>query len=206
MAISVRNMVLTFLLFLSGSAIYQLFPEGKSRGDTASCSNFLIIKGESNINRFSFSYATRPEDATSGMNYRPWQNGTEVMIPVRKFQASNPHMYNDFLRQLHEQEYPYITIKFPDVKPGNPDDMAKEAKYNVLITLAGVKKEYSIDCAVISCGGRYSISGSETLRLTDFNITPPEKLNGLIKVKDEINVSFGIILNFTRDKSYADMR
>jgi hypothetical protein len=206
MNINVRNIVLTLILFLSGSIIYPLFPEGKGKGESVACSNFLIISGESNINRFSFSFATRPDDPASGLNYRSWQNGTEIMIPVRDFKASNPHMYYDFLRQLHENDYPYISIRFPGFKPGKPGDLAKESQYSVLITLAGIKKQYTIDCAVITCGDHYAISGSETLRLTDFNISPPEKLNGLIKVKDEINVSFGIILNFTQDKPYADLR
>ncbi len=206
MTINARNTVLTFLLFLSGSIVFPLFPEGKSRGESASCGNFLIINGESNVNRFSFSFETRSDDFVSGLNYLSSQNGTEIMIPVRKFEASNPHMYNDFLKQLHEHDYPYISVRFPDLDPGKPEDLAREGRYRVLITLAGVRKQYSIDCELINCGDHYAISGSEILRLTDFNISPPEKLNGLIKVKDEIKVSFGIILNFTNDKSYAYSR
>jgi hypothetical protein len=193
MILSIRYILLSILLFPAGSTMSAVSPEGRNKGRSDACGNFLIIEGESNINRFSFSFATRPDDPATSFNYRSLHNGTEIMIPVREFEASNPHMYSDFLMKLHEKEFPYISIKFPDLT-------------KVLITIAGVTKQYSIDCSLLNCGDHLSISGSEMVRLSDFHISPPEKLNGLIKVKDEITVSFSIILNFTSDKSYAVLR
>jgi hypothetical protein len=69
--------------------------------------------------------------------------------------------------------------------------------YAVMITIAGVTREYDVECVIQNCGTHYILRGSKAVRLTDFNLAPPEKLSGLVKVKDEIKVSFGIILNFT---------
>jgi hypothetical protein len=166
----------------------------------------MVISGESNINHFSFSFTQPPGDRSSGLHSAIWQTGDEIAIPVREFEASNPHMYNDFLNQLQAKEYPYITVSFPGFELKNVNDLIVRSQCKVMITLAGVMQQYTIDCFLMNCGDHFSLRGSKIIRLTDFHISPPVKLNGLIKVRDEITVSFGIILNFTPDNSFSASR
>lgn len=197
---------MVILLLLSGGAMSPLYPEGNERAGSSGCISYLVIKGESNVNRFSFTFRNPTPGDGTGQGYRTPEKATEMLIPVREFEASNPHMYNDFLRQMQESKYPYISIRFTPSGPEKQSDLLQHSKRNVLITLAGVTREYAIDCELVSCGNNYIIKGSETLRLTDFHIPPPEKLNGLIKVRDEITVSFSIMFNFTPENSFAVSR
>lgn len=198
-----RIFILVILLLLSGGAMSPLYPEGREKEGSSGCISYLVIKGESNVNRFSFTFRNPTPDEVTGRGYRTPGKVTEMLIPVREFEASNPHMYNDFLLQMQESKYPYISIRFTPTGPEKQSDLIKYSKRNVLITLAGVTREYAIDCELVSCGNSYTIRGSETLRLTDFHIPPPEKLRGLIKVRDEITVSFSIMFNFTPENSFA---
>ncbi|MDM8003378.1 MAG: YceI family protein [Bacteroidota bacterium] len=201
-----RILLLVILLSLSGGAISPLYPEGREKEGSTRCISYLVITGESNVNRFSFTFRKPAPPGGPAQGYDSPEEGTELLIPVREFKASNPHMYNDFLQQMQESRYPYISIRF--VSSGNEklSDMNQHTKRRVLITLAGVTREYAIDCELVSCGENYIIKGAETLKLTDFHIPPPEKLNGLIKVRDEITVSFSIMFNFTSENSYAFSR
>jgi hypothetical protein len=199
--------ILSFLLlFLSGGILSAMPPEERNGDKSETCSTFMVIKGESNINRFSFSFASSPGNPESRINYNSSENGTEIHIPLREFQASNPHMYSDFLEELHASEYPYISILFPYLEPDKLGSLTSGSVQTVRITLAGVAKQYIVDCKMVNCGDHLVINGSEQVRLTDFRISPPEKLNGLIKVRNEITVNFGIILNFITDNTYADSR
>jgi len=202
----VQHSLLIFLLLLPGSAMYPLPPEGDDIGKSNACSTFLVINGESNINRFRFSFLSNAGDTAYSYRSRTGENGIEILIPLREFQASNPRMYNDFLQEVHEREYPNISIFLPHMSQDKLEAMATGAEQKVLITMAGVAKQYTVDCDLVNCGDRLAIRGSQMIRLTDFKISPPEKLNGLIKVKNEIKVSFGIILNFIPDKTFADSR
>ncbi|OGG00069.1 hypothetical protein A2Y99_01395 [Candidatus Gottesmanbacteria bacterium RBG_13_37_7] len=62
--------------------------------------------------------------------------------------------------------------------------------------LAGVTRIYRIGCNFYNCGNNLYIQGLKMIKLSDFNIQPPVKLNGLVKVKDEIAVNFGLIITF----------
>lgn|SRR5665648_38792 len=194
---SVRNIIMVWVLLIAGSAHSPLFSEGRNRENPDNCTNFIVISGESNINRFSFSYTTLSPDFGNALLYPSLPHGNEIKIPVREFEPSNPLMYNDFLVNLHENEYPTITIRFSDLKKNNVKIPLADSMHEVMITIAGVTRDYNVDCIIQNCGTHYILRGSKTVRLTDFQLTPPEKLSGLVKVKDEITVSFGIILNFT---------
>ena len=199
--------ILLTVSFLPGeTSISPDLPGGTVNGNSDACSTFLVINGESNVNRFSFSFLSSPDDLESNFRYRSWENGTEILIPLKEFQASNPHMYNDFLQQVHENEYPYISILFPRLELEKLGTTTDGTMQKVLITLAGVTRQYTIGCSQVNCGDHLAIRGTERLKLTDFKIAPPEKLSGLIKVKDEITVSFGIILNFIPDNTFANSR
>lgn len=194
------------LLLLTGGVIYSTHPESRGKEVPSACSSFLVIRGESNVNRFSFTFKNPAADKAGnpGLNLRG--SGTEVLIPVREFEASNPHMYKDFLQQMQESRYPYISIRFIDFRAEELADYSGHLKYMVGITIAGVTREYAIDCEIVTCGDNFTIRGSEILKLTDFNIPPPQKLNGLIKVRDEISVSFSLMINFTTEQTFAVAR
>lgn len=197
----------TILLLLhTGGVIYSSHPENRGNEVSPTCISYLVIKGESNVNRFSFTFKNPSPDKVGNPRNNLLWNGTEIFIPVREFEASNPHMYKDFLQQMQESRYPNISIRFTDFSIEEHADYSGYLKYNVGITLAGVTREYAIDCELVSCGDNFTIRGSEILKLTDFNIPPPQKLNGLIKVKDEISVSFSIMINFTPENTFAISR
>ncbi len=62
---------------------------------------------------------------------------------------------------------------------------------NIGVIVNGVTRFYQIHCKVASCmNDRISVSGSKTLKLSDFNLSPPTKTLGLIKVHDELMITF----------------
>ena len=189
------------VLLMTGSTHSPLLSEERNRAINDNCTNFIVISGQSNVNRFSFKYTSSSSDLANSHFYPSLFQGNEIKIPVREFEPSNPLMYNDFLTHLHEHQYPDITIKFSDLGLNNVIIPFTDSMHEVMITIAGVTRDYNIDCIIQNCGTHYILRGSKIVRLTDFHITPPEKLTGLVKVKDEITVSFGIILNFTADNS-----
>lgn len=196
----------TLLLLLTGGALHASDPEPRGKEAPSLCNSFLVIRGESNVNRFSFTFEKKEPDKEGNPPYNLLWNGTELFIPIKEFEASNPYMYKDFLHQMQESRFPYISIRFTDFSTEELADYSGYLKYNVGITLAGVTREYAIDCEIVSCGDNFTIRGSETLKLTDFNIPPPQKLNGLIKVRDEISVSFSLMINFTSENTFAISR
>lgn len=197
---------MTMVLLFSGSTISPLYSAETGRKEGNTCSSSIVISGESNINRFTFTF-TAPEGYPARNLYSAGNSGNEeIDIPVREFQPSNPLMYNDFLSHLQAEQYPFIKINFPDLNYRNTPQLYKPEEYRVEISIAGVTREYLINCTLQDCRDNFLISGSKVIKLTDFNLPPPQKLNGLIKVKDEITVGFGIILIFTGENPLITKR
>jgi hypothetical protein len=193
------------ILFLAGAMAFYgstcnpLFsarmPKEDPRG--TGCVNFLVINGESNINKFSFSYMTpvltQGEESSKGAE----NERIDFKIPVHQFKPGNPRMYDDFLSLLKAKEYPYITIS---LLAGNFTGERKSGisrNERITVTIAGVTREYTVDCALAHCNEDLVLNGMQTVRLTDFGLVPPVRLSGMVKVENEINVRFGFIVNFT---------
>lgn len=158
------------------------------------CSGFIQITGKTNIN--SFKLHQIPNEI-AGYFYTATTNPTFsnpsfsiIQIPVKEFKADNLLLYKDFLQLVKASEYPDISIRFPDISMLEPgiDTVIKE----VLITLAGTTRSYDISCVTSQCDERkLFLYGSRKLLLTDFNLVPPEKTFGLIKVMNEVIINFG---------------
>jgi len=74
---------------------------------------------------------------------------------------------------------------------------AAEGRYRLRIagdlSLRGVTRELAIDATALLEGNELRAQGGFTLRLTDFNIRPISVAGGLLKLKDEVQVSFDIL-------------
>ena len=61
------------------------------------------------------------------------------------------------------------------------------------LSLHGVTRELAIDATALVGGDELRAQGGFTLRLTDFNIRPISVAGGLLKLKDEVKLSFDIL-------------
>jgi hypothetical protein len=187
------------MLFLSGSINNPVFPGDLPKEDPrgTSCVNFLVIKGESNINKFSFSYMTpvltRGDNDSKGAE----DERIDFKIPVHQFKPGNPRMYDDFLSLLKAEEFPYIMISLLSDNSNRERKSGISRNERIAVTIAGVRREYTVDCTLAHCNEDLVLNGMQKVRLTDFGLIPPVRLSGIVKVENEINVRFGFIVNFT---------
>ncbi len=166
---------------------------------TVTTASTLKIDGTTNVNNFqcASSYYTgtdiireiwNPNDAS-------WEIQGKLYIDVQEFDCQNRIMNNDFRNTLQAEKHPEIQIEFVNLQEKSVGDNTKKAIGITEITLAGQTKRYNLSCELIFVSEHYSIlRGTQVFRFSDFGLEPPQKGFGLVRVNDEIQVSFELIL------------
>lgn len=162
-------------------------------------SGTIKIQGSSNVNQFELKNTMMPITiracghsrdtvALRAKNY--W-----LKIPVKSFQSDNQQIYKDFLTLTKANQHPNISVGISYemlhriVSGGSMINVPAE------VSIAGVSRAYQIRCQMKNNDPQtIVVTGNQKMKLTDFNISPPEKLFGLIKVNNEINVTFGFVI------------
>lgn len=194
-----KILIFASVLLFSGSINNPLFPYGLPKEDPkgTGCVNFLVINGESNINKFSFSYMTPLLTGGDNAGMGAEDERIDFKIPVHQFKPGNPRMYDDFLTLLNAEEYPYIMISLMTGNPNRDINSGFSGNERISVTIAGVTREYTVNCTMVHCNEDLVLNGMQTVKLTDFGLIPPVRLKGIVKVEDKIDVRFGFIVNFT---------
>lgn len=169
-------------------------------------SNFIAIKGSSNINHFTFINKNidyirinQPDDRSKALQ--------RIIIPAYKFSASNHRMLNDFYEMIDAEDHPNILIDINTAQLQHPGDNSSDSTYiSAKISIAGTSHNYLIPC-IFSKNFRSEsmLTGKMEIALTDFNITPPIKAFGAIKVKNRVFINFAFELN-TIDEHSGEAR
>ncbi|HEX2967531.1 MAG TPA: hypothetical protein VHO46_00385 [Bacteroidales bacterium] len=150
---------------------------------------YIDITVESNINKVLFSYPISSKNIISG-------NTDKVIVPVKDFKCNNKSALKDFVTLLKADEYPDITIELPSdafMRLRTEDEIVLN---NIPVKIAGVRREYDIICrAEVLAGGERMLAGTIIVGLSDLNINPTPKYFGMVKIKDEVFVKFGLGLN-----------
>jgi hypothetical protein len=119
----------------------------------------------------------------------------EIILKTVNFDCFNVIMTNDFRETLQMGQHPTISVRFLNLIKESENINQENLRGEVEITLAGVSKIYPISCVFLAKnGGKALLAGERKLTFTDFEIDPPVKLLGTIKVRDSIEVNFGLVL------------
>ena len=158
----------------------------------------LAIHGATNINRFTCSvdsYAGRDtlhyfnNYASSELQF----NSNRMIIPIQKFDCGSVQISKDFRSALKSHLYPYLQIRFVSL-----GDNSVKKNQNITgrmdITLAGVTKRYDVQFKTHLENNDLILSGVHPVNFADFKLTAPEKLRGMIRVRDELKVDFHLVL------------
>lgn len=160
----------------------------------------LAVNGSTNINTFQCEITnyslpdTLACSRTAARGQLLPMNG-RLKLDIQSFDCHNKMMTNDLRKTLKAKTYPHLSIRFisinsfPDFK--NPTRITGV----VDIDLAGVTKRFEINYLfTIGSGQMVHLKGDRVINFSDFNLSPPSKLGGIIKAKDELSVEFKLNL------------
>lgn len=159
----------------------------------------LTIQGSTNVNDFvcKIDYCT----GTDTLQYIEYQSTRELRftrsrmtVPIRSFNCGAKPISKDFWKTLKSETHPNLEINFVSLQ-----DLAFKGKSNIKgvvdITLAGITTRYTI-CyqASVKPNGNVLLEGAHTVKFSDFGLIAPQKLKGLMKVKEGLKVQFNLLL------------
>lgn len=159
----------------------------------------LMVDGKTNVNHFSCEIPAYGRTDTLVCE-RTTAFGvvfakSNIAIPVVRFDCGLKMMTKDLQKTLKQDQYPFMYIDFRQFS-GMPD-VAKQTALSgyAVISLAGVSRKYQIQCTSRQLNAReIELRGTKQIKLTDFQLQPPSKLGGTIRVEDQLDVRFTLHL------------
>ncbi len=165
-----KNFVITLLLFTSFFAYAQ--------------KNSVVINGWTNIGTFK-CVNTNFQNSRSIYSFSG-NKLPNIPLEVVDFDCKNKIMTADFRKTLNHEKYPVLTIRFLNFSKSS----ATRFQATVEVKMMNVTRNYTIEFSEY----KDSLVGNKRLKFSDFNITPPKKMGGMVYVKDELDLFFSLAI------------
>lgn len=119
-------------------------------------------------------------------------------VPVRSLECGSTLMERDLRRAVDAEQYPSIAYKFVRLNGFNVGPAENGFSYGLNVsgelTLAGVTRPVVVAVTAERKGrNRIRIRGEAALQMTEFEVTPPRALFGLIRAHDEFIVQVNLV-------------
>ncbi|GLB51082.1 hypothetical protein NBRC110019_01210 [Neptunitalea chrysea] len=146
----------------------------------------ISVKITTNVNSFScdckendFIYANKTISTA--------KDNTTILFPLVSFNCPKKLMERDLQELFKSEVYPYakLSILEKDINKNTGDTTIKFS-----LTLKDVTKTYEVLLANVKRGDKNYLSGDQMIQLTNFNVEPPTKMLGVIRVRNEVNIAF----------------
>ena len=155
----------------------------------------LNIEGRSNISQFSckvtkYLVADTLEYVKNETTRQFLFSNKSLNIDINDFDCHQRIITSDFRKTLKADQNRYLKIQFISLDAFDTRNR-QTVKGKVEIWLAGQVKCTTIDFITNTTNnGLIQMNGTKTLLFSEFNLTPPKKLAGFIKIKEDIRVNF----------------
>lgn len=187
--------LLCLLLPASAAAQLEVRPHPNSR---------FWIQGDATVRTFTcvvtgIKGTARLPPAQDSLPTRADGEQTEVLVrvPVRAVDCGNSRMTRDLQETLKMKEHPEIRFQLVHATVGEPaDTSAQWRRVDALgpLTIAGTKRLTRLHAAARAYDDEhFRLRGCLPIRMTYFNIDPPTKAFGLIRVKNRVEVQFDLL-------------
>lgn len=163
-------------------------------------SSSLSVTGRSNINTFTCEIAGYNGNDTltiisDGSGGSVKLNGG-LQITVSQFNCHNKLITGDLRKTLKSKEHPFLKVRFLSLERAPLFKQSTDVvKGWVEVELAGVKKVMQIPFMFgNNTSAITTMTGEKIFCFTDFQLSPPTKMAGAVKIKDEFTVDFRLKL------------
>ncbi|MBK9253893.1 MAG: YceI family protein [Saprospiraceae bacterium] len=189
--------ILVTAFVMLGFRYFSMLPEVWVINSTSS----LKVDGTTNINSFTCQVLSYGKSDTIIYQNRSKQFGDIKMkgvmrIDVNNFDCKHKVMTKDLRKTLKSEEFPHMNInlitfsKLPSEAISSHDITG-----SVQIELAGKIQNYQVQYELkVLNKDNVQLIGTRTVLFSEFGIKPPSKLGGTIKVRDQLQVEFKLML------------
>ncbi len=188
-----KHLLITAFCFLP---IFAYAQDGKVR---LTRDSKLSIKGKSNVNDFRCKSEHALHQDSLDYYYRVTGDtvqvdGVSLSLEVSQFDCGKKGINRDFRSTLKYEEHPFIKIILNElIIKEETGIIPREAKVTIII--AGIKRDYIVPLTYFSSSEeRFIAGGHKTLAMSDFGLTPPSPLFGLIQVSNELDIEFDLVI------------
>ena len=166
--------------------------------------SWVSLSGSSNVNTFEcfsnskFSKGDLIVNVNSSDKEINFSNAL-MNLNIKSFDCKNPILNKDLYKALGAEDAPYISIELIDAKPTRQMQIGPTLVGTIYATIAVTinskckMMEIPIDWQRVG-PEKFRFTGSKELSMTDFDITPPSPAFGLIKVNNQIAISFSMLV------------
>jgi len=199
-----RQKMGSILILLISSHFVFSQTSSDNKNDHVMSLSSIIIEGSTNLNSFYFTYNKDKEKSIPlPETFKLISYDSDIIrfnIPVKAFKGSIPDMEDDFQTLLKSSIYPNISVGVEKNYVSKITYNKSDHHLNLYLTLAGKTKTIiaTYSTQLIS-ENKIIINGVTQVDLSDFDMTPPVKFFGILRVKNLVTIKFDII---TETKPY----
>jgi hypothetical protein len=194
----------TSATLLLASAMMPAAAQSNARAPLAVDSARITISGTSNVHAYTASTTNvrltgaQVASTVSGPNF--WElvtapgglEGFEVVIAAATLHSEKDGLDKNMYKALKVTEHPDITFRLVRLEAGAA---AGSLQAVGTLRIAGVAREVTLPIKTALKAGALTVTGELPLLMTDYGITPPKAMLGMLKTDPKIVVTFEVVLS-----------
>lgn len=114
--------------------------------------------------------------------------GVAYAMNAKTLKSGKGPMDNNAYKALKTDKYPNISFSATSVNMGKGTMTGK-------LTVTNVTKTISFPVTVAKSGANYTITGSESIKLTDYGVTPPSFMMNTVKTGNDVKITVNVVAN-----------
>jgi len=152
----------------------------------------MDIHVKTNVNSFICNYKSEINDTISYLfslkDNKYFMGENQYLIPVELIDCHNSAMNKDMQEMFNSSKYPNIIIKIKNIHYNH--NLSDKGIIYLSLIIDNIEKNYYMNFETTKGNNCLKVGGSLSVNLNDFNIIPPTKFFGLLKVNNIININF----------------
>jgi hypothetical protein len=111
----------------------------------------------------------------------------EISIPAATLSSPKEGLDKNMHKALKVTEHPDITFRLSRLESANPSGAIRGIG---VLKIAGVEREVTLALKTQRTEANFTVTGEVQLLMTDFGITPPKAMMGMLKTDPKVTVTF----------------
>jgi hypothetical protein len=162
----------------------------------------VTLEGSSNLHPYTASTtavrvtklvaAPSPGDVLQQVAQPGALEAFEITIAASSLKSPKEGIDKNMHKALKVEAHPDIVFQLRALEPAG--DTLRAAG---TLTIAGVRREVTFPLQAQQAGDRLTVSGATDILMTDYGITPPKAMLGMLKTDPRVVVRFEVVLTAT---------